>query len=511
MKKLFTHLLSPWLIGCLTIGLLGTAPAERVQAAQERVIWKNTISADFNGEAQLTPLANGSYLESLPGYDDPAVNSFTVTKWTKPGVREWSYIHRDFPELITPTAVKPTPDGGYLVSAYYFDHDSQNLEGYLVKLNGSGQKIWSHVFGGENDQIAEAPVQLTDGGVLLAINNDSTVVRLDADGDEIWRKHISAQPYLTDFEGVERVAALEETSDGRILAVMNLHYGGMVFPFPHVLLLDPEGHVVDHQRFDFSDYADYGNAALSRTKDGFLLTAEHYQSTGSLLTAVYEADGTPSSMRIYDLPDLSIRHAHPTSDGGLLLVGDQPLDSDEQSVSVALKLDESGSREWNVPFSDRPFSLYPSFVQETGDDEYIITGSRFLLDSETLSLEQVKIGRDANTISVRIDGAYQAYEQPPVLQNNRTLLPLRGIFEALGADVTWHAATSSVTAVRGTQTVELTLGSTTATVNGQPIQLDVAPQLINSRTMVPARFVSESLGAQVGWEADTRTVVITTK
>lgn len=505
MKKSFTRIMSPWLIGCLTIGLLQTVPVTRVQAAQERVIWNHTITTALDGEAQLLPLGQEAYVEALPGYDDPAVNAFTVIKWTRPGVKEWTYTHTDFPELINPTAVKQTPDGGYLVSAFYFDHDSQNLEGYLVKLNSAGQKLWSRVFGGEEDQYGEAAVQLSDSSILVAIDNNSTVVRLDASGEEIWRKQISAQPYLSDFEGVERVSALEETSDGRILAVIDLHDGHMVFPFPHVLLLDQEGDVVDHQSFDFGDYANYGNAELSRTKDGFLLTAEHYETTGSFLAATYEADGTPESMRIYDLPDLAVTHAQATSDGGLLLLGD------DQEVSTALKLDESGNREWKVPLSDRPYLLYPYFVQETDDEGYVITGSQYLRESESFSLEQVKIGRDSDTISVRINGAYQTYEQPPVLQNNRTLLPLRGIFEALGAEVTWHAATSSVTAVRGSQTVELTLGSTTAKVNGQPVELEVAPQLINSRTMVPARFVSESLGAQVGWESDTRTVVITTK
>lgn len=504
MKKSFTQIMSPWLIGCLAIGLL-TGPVSSVQAAQERVIWNHTITAALDDQALLIPLGQEAYIEALPGYEDPEVNAFTVTKWTRPNVPEWTYTHTDFPELITPTAVKQTPDGGYLVSAFYFDHDSQNHEGYLVKLNSSGQKLWSRVFGGEGDQSGEAPVQLSDGGILVAIDNDSTVVRLDASGEEIWRKQISAQPYLSHFEGVERVSALEETSDGRILAVMDLHAGNMVFPFPHVLLLDLEGDVVDHQSFDFGDYADYGNAELTRTKDGFLLTAEHYKTTGSLLTATYEANGAPESMRIYDLPDLAVTHAHATSDGGLLFLGDN------QSVSTALKLDASGSREWKVPLHDRPYTLYPYFVQETGDDEYVITGSQYLFESESLSLEQVKIGRDSDTISVRINGAYQTYEQPPVLQNNRTLLPLRGIFESLGAEVTWNAATSSVTAVRGSQTIELTIGSAIAKVNGKPVQLEVAPQLIRSRTMVPARFVSESLGAQVGWEADTRTVVITTK
>lgn len=114
----------------------------------------------------------------------------------------------------------------------------------------------------------------------------------------------------------------------------------------------------------------------------------------------------------------------------------------------------------------------------------------------------------AQSISVIIDGQKQSYDQDPVIENNRTMVPLRGIFESLGADVDWNQQTKQVTARKGERTVFLTIGSKQATVDGKPYTLDVEAKLIKNRTMVPLRFVSESLGADVNWSQEERKVTI---
>ncbi|MGB8957371.1 MAG: stalk domain-containing protein, partial [Tumebacillaceae bacterium] len=114
-------------------------------------------------------------------------------------------------------------------------------------------------------------------------------------------------------------------------------------------------------------------------------------------------------------------------------------------------------------------------------------------------------------IQVFIDGKQQTYEQPPVMQNDRTLVPMRGIFETLGAQVLWNEAQNSVAALKGNTRVFLQLGQRLVEKNGLPQLLDVAPQMINDRTMVPMRFVSEALGADVKWDGPNNRVLITTQ
>ena len=113
---------------------------------------------------------------------------------------------------------------------------------------------------------------------------------------------------------------------------------------------------------------------------------------------------------------------------------------------------------------------------------------------------------NANTIPVFVDGIQISFDQQPIIQDDRTLVPLRGVFEALGATVYWNNDTRSVTAYKDGTTVELAIGSSTMYVNGQPRYLDVAGQIINDRTMVPLRAISEAFGAIVYWDNDTRTV-----
>lgn len=87
-----------------------------------------------------------------------------------------------------------------------------------------------------------------------------------------------------------------------------------------------------------------------------------------------------------------------------------------------------------------------------------------------------------------------------IVQDNRTLVPLRGIFEELGATVTWNAETKVVKAVRGKDEIILTVGSKHTNVNGRNTVIDVPAQVFDGRTFVPLRFVSESLGASVNWD-----------
>jgi hypothetical protein len=116
-----------------------------------------------------------------------------------------------------------------------------------------------------------------------------------------------------------------------------------------------------------------------------------------------------------------------------------------------------------------------------------------------------------NDITVIINGQVQSFPQPPVAIDGTTLVPLRGIFEALGAKVEWDGATQTASAVKGDMQVSVQLNNKTGYVNGKAVTLNVAPQAINGSTMVPLRFISESLGAKVEWDGATRTVTITTE
>ena len=112
---------------------------------------------------------------------------------------------------------------------------------------------------------------------------------------------------------------------------------------------------------------------------------------------------------------------------------------------------------------------------------------------------------------VLMDGRMLEVDVDPVLQEGRLLVPLRPIFEALGASIAWYETTRTVQALSGATVITLTIGDKTALVDGETVTLDVPGQIVRGRTLVPLRFVSEAMGAGVNWDSRTRTVSVSTE
>lgn len=115
-----------------------------------------------------------------------------------------------------------------------------------------------------------------------------------------------------------------------------------------------------------------------------------------------------------------------------------------------------------------------------------------------------------SAVRVFVDGDRVAFDQPPLTLGGRVLVPLRGVFERMGATVDWEPATRTVLAVRGNTVIELVIGRRAVQVNNRVVALDVPAMIAGGRTLVPLRFVSEALGATVEWQEETRTVLIST-
>ncbi len=114
----------------------------------------------------------------------------------------------------------------------------------------------------------------------------------------------------------------------------------------------------------------------------------------------------------------------------------------------------------------------------------------------------------ADDISITVDGEALSTDASPVIVDGRTLVPLRAIFEALGAQVSWNGEEKSITADRASTTIYMKIDEKNFTVNGEERALDVPASVIDGRTMVPARAVSESLGCRVEWRSAEKTVAV---
>jgi hypothetical protein len=108
-----------------------------------------------------------------------------------------------------------------------------------------------------------------------------------------------------------------------------------------------------------------------------------------------------------------------------------------------------------------------------------------------------------------INGVAQSFSSKPMQINGTTFVPMRGIFQALQASVNWEPKAQRVNAYRGSNYMNVTIGSKNAMLNGKPYTLLQAPFIQNGTTMVPLRFVSEALGAEVKWDSKTGNIYIT--
>ncbi|MCX7746652.1 MAG: stalk domain-containing protein [Clostridia bacterium] len=114
-------------------------------------------------------------------------------------------------------------------------------------------------------------------------------------------------------------------------------------------------------------------------------------------------------------------------------------------------------------------------------------------------------------IGVTLDGENVPLDVPPTVVNGRTLVPLRAIFESLGAKVEWDGATKTIRGTKQNTSITLQIDNKTAYVNNQPYTLDVPATIMLGRTLVPMRFIAESLGAKINWLGKTKTVEILTQ
>lgn len=115
----------------------------------------------------------------------------------------------------------------------------------------------------------------------------------------------------------------------------------------------------------------------------------------------------------------------------------------------------------------------------------------------------------AGSITLWLDGSQLHMDIAPEVRNERTMVPIRAVAEALGADVKWMQDTQQIVMTRAGVTVTMTLNSTTASIDDETVEMDVAPYATNGRTLIPARYVAEFFGQKVGWDGEKQQVLIT--
>jgi len=198
------------------------------------------------------------------------------------------------------------------------------------------------------------------------------------------------------------------------------------------------------------------------------------------------------------------------------------------SVTISGKVTDSGTGIQSLTIngntvsvsSDGSFSMSVNLTE--GTNNFTITAEDKVENKTTKTLTVIykkpiqittlilQIGSSTFTVN----GETRTLDSPPIIKNGRTLVPIRAIVEAMGGSVSWDGTEKKVTITLKDTVIELWINKPQAKVNGELKWIDdtnhkVVPEIINGRTMLPLRFVAETLGAHVDWDGTTKTITIT--
>ena len=197
--------------------------------------------------------------------------------------------------------------------------------------------------------------------------------------------------------------------------------------------------------------------------------------------------------------------AEPASDSVLSQESLEFLLEHDVDVSVFEKGSPALDKHSDTPvlFDEDILSLMQEAEVYNFSSEQIQQYVKGLIDNPTT------VVKDIPTTVIR-NGKVLDFDVPPKIENGRALVPLRAIFESMGANVKWDEKTQTVTAKKDNTSVSIEIGSLTPSINGQIKKIDVPAKLVQGRTLAPLRFVGEAFGESVDWDSELRIIKIFT-
>lgn len=145
------------------------------------------------------------------------------------------------------------------------------------------------------------------------------------------------------------------------------------------------------------------------------------------------------------------------------------------------------------------------FSASMGEFKALWTGEKIIVVGEYGS---ISTSLNPGVIKVKVNNKPIVFDKAPEIIQNRTMVPMRAIFESLDADIVWDEKSKTVTGTKGKSTAQIKINDMNAVVNGKIIELDTPAIIRDGRTLVPLRFISEALGAKVDWDQNNSMVTV---
>jgi hypothetical protein len=375
-------------------------------------------------------------------------------------------------------------DNGIVVACCTTTLGAGDVDMLVCKLSSGGSLGWSKTFGGVYGDDATSIVSAGGTDVVVAGytsslgagNDDCYAMKLNSSGAVVW-SNTYGTPYNEEWYGMTKAS-----DGGFVVTGLTLGFDASnndVF----LTKLSASGAVQWAESFR-GDNSDYANAVTQATDSGFVAVR------------VTESFGS------FDQQNYDFLVIKTDSSGGISGSSKYLFKDSLQGATAKLTTSNAGIKSASVSVNATTSSSVGSVPK--------------LLSATICGGSQTIITLQINNSKMTVNGSQKPIDEQgtkPIIKNNRTLVPIRAIIESLGGTIAWDAAAKKVTLVLGSTTMQLWIGSSTAKVNDKDVPIDtddpkVVPEIINSRTMIPLRFVAENLGCDVLWESATQTVTI---
>ncbi|MCW1306205.1 MAG: stalk domain-containing protein [Candidatus Parvarchaeota archaeon] len=261
------------------------------------------------------------------------------------------------------------------------------------------------------------------------------------------------------------------------------------------------------------------NGIVQIDKDNLDPTIYLFEGTNIVEISVYDTVGNYVTKSFKVVKD--------TTPPTIILTSDIPQTVTSSTLTLkGVVLDQvSGVKSFKVNGTDVPLTLEGNFEKtiqlSQGVNTITLTAEDKLgnTSTKTITVNAQSTTQRTRIITLQVNSPYLTIDftttkaidsqgSKPIIKNGRTLIPIRTLIESLGGKVTWFDKEKKVLIELNGHSVTLFIGKTTALVDGSKATLDVAPEIINGRTYLPLRFISESLGMVVDWDAKTQTITI---
>lgn len=423
------------------------------------VEWEKTYSEDgYDKGSIVQQTSDGGYiiLSDSSSFGTDGLDIY-LTKTDGAGNVLWqnNYGHS---KLDSGDSVLQTGDGGYIIIGDTISTGSNSLDVYLVKTDSIGNVLWEKTYGDIGIDSGNSVKQTIDGGYIIAGETNSFgggdydvyLIKTDGEGNSLWEKTFGGSKN-------DHGNSMQLTSDGGYIIAGCASSFGSGDSDIYMLKTDASGDIFWENTYGGNKGDHSHGQAVQQTKEGEYIIVGTSASYGSGENDIYLVKTDASGKMLWEktfggsMNDVGYS-VQQTKDNGYILVGGTKSCGAGQSDIYLVKTDASGNVLWDKTFGGSLTDVGYS-VQQTSDEGYIITGSKDNGDTNKTDIFLLKLKPDSSNMSdyqikVLLNGNLINFDVPPVIINDRIIVPIRILGEAFGAKVDWNDETKTVTITR---------------------------------------------------------------